>query len=42
MMATVKETKSFWTRSYRGFKPDVALVVGSGLGAGITQGSPNQ
>jgi len=37
MMANVKETKDFLESKLAGFKPDVALVVGSGLG-GITQG----
>jgi len=37
MMANVKETKEFLEAKLPGFKPDVALVVGSGLG-GITQG----
>ena len=36
MMANVKETKDFLEAKLAGFKPDVALVVGSGLG-GITQ-----
>jgi purine-nucleoside phosphorylase len=37
MMANVKETKDFLESKLAGFKPDVALVIGSGLG-GITQG----
>src|SRR5271155_3128091 len=37
MMANVKETKDFLESRLAGFKPDVALVVGSGLG-GSTQG----
>ena len=37
MMANVRETKDFLDAKLDGFKPDVALVVGSGLG-GITQG----
>jgi purine-nucleoside phosphorylase len=37
MMANVKETKDFLEAKLDGFKPEVALVVGSGLG-GITQG----
>jgi purine-nucleoside phosphorylase len=37
MMANVKETKDFLEAKLDGFKPDVALVVGSGLG-GITKG----
>ena len=32
MMASVKETKDFLEAKLSGFKPDVALVVGSGLG----------
>jgi purine-nucleoside phosphorylase len=35
-MATVKETKEFLESELTGFKPEVALVVGSGLG-GITK-----
>jgi purine-nucleoside phosphorylase len=37
MMATVKETKDFLEAKLAGFKPDVALIVGSGLG-GIASG----
>ena len=37
MMTDVKETKDFLDAKLAGFKPEVALVVGSGLG-GITQG----
>ncbi len=37
MMANVKETKDFLDAKLAGFKPDLALVVGSGLG-GITKG----
>ena len=37
MMANVKETKEFLEGKLDGFKPEIALVVGSGLG-GITQG----
>ena len=37
MMVNVKETKDFLDAKLDGFKPEVALVVGSGLG-GITQG----
>ena len=37
MMANLKETKDFLEAKLAGFKPDVALVVGSGLG-GITKG----
>jgi len=33
MLATVKESKEFLESKLAGFKPDVALVVGSGLGA---------
>jgi purine-nucleoside phosphorylase len=36
MMADVKETKEFLDSKLAGFKPEVALVVGSGLG-GITK-----
>ena len=36
MMPNVKETKDFLEAKLAGFKPEVALVVGSGLG-GITQ-----
>src|SRR5664280_1980531 len=36
MMADVKETKEFLESKLAGFKPEVALVVGSGLG-GITK-----
>jgi len=37
MMADVKETKEFLEAKLAGFKPEIALVVGSGLG-GITRG----
>jgi purine-nucleoside phosphorylase len=32
MMANVKESKEFLEAKLAGFKPEVALVVGSGLG----------
>ena len=36
MMAEVKETKEYLDGKLGGFKPEVALVIGSGLG-GITK-----
>src|SRR5438309_711069 len=40
MTSHLKETKEFLESKLNGFKPEVALVVGSGL-TGITQGVAN-